>query len=188
MTSNQQSCIEKAKRYKGGNKPLFSKKIFRTLYAEFCVDGRIETSEFISLVTGNPIVATPKTDKEVMKKYLSVMEKEVLGKSAVEESYKLTDSDYLLLYPLLSPAKISEIFKEQAKSARYVQMLYKSSKLVDVSVAMDNLYKRSFAIASLDVDEYQWDNAFLNFISNELCSRLEIIRNRAEKYKELFKE
>tara|TARA_B110000902_G_scaffold244869_1_gene298482 strand:- start:510 stop:818 length:309 start_codon:yes stop_codon:yes gene_type:complete len=100
--------------------------------------------------------------------------------------YKLTEQDYLLLYPLLSPAKISETFKGQAKSARYIQMLYKRKNLPDAAIAMDSLYKRSFAIADIEIDEYQWSLAFMDVISNELCERIETIRTRAEKYKELF--
>ena len=100
--------------------------------------------------------------------------------------YKLTEQDYLLLYPLLSPSKICETFKGQTKSARYIQQLYKRNKLPDASIAMDNLYKRSFAIADIEIDEYQWSIAFMSIISKVLCARLLTIRNRAEKYKELF--
>jgi hypothetical protein len=101
--------------------------------------------------------------------------------------YSLTEQDYLLLYPLLSPSKICETFKGQTKSPRYIQQLYKSKHNgIDASIAMDNLYKRSFAIANTDVDEYQWSIAFMDTISKELCERIRIIRNRAKKYKELF--
>ena len=100
--------------------------------------------------------------------------------------YELTEQDYLLLYPLLSPAKICETFKGHTKSPRYIQTLYKRNKLPDSAIAMDNLYKRSFAIADIKIDEHQWSICFMSVISKELCERINTIRIRAEKYKELF--
>ena len=100
--------------------------------------------------------------------------------------YKLTEHDYLLLYPLLSPNKICETFKGQTKSARHIQQLYKRKFIVDASIAMDNLYKRSFSIADTEIDEYQWSIAVMDTIAKELCARILTIRNRSEKYKELF--
>ena len=100
--------------------------------------------------------------------------------------YQLTKEDYLLLYPLLSPAKIAEKFEGMCKSSRTIQQIYKRENLPDTDLAMDELYKRSFAIADLDINEQQWGIAFMSVISKALCERIETIRERADKYEELF--
>lgn len=100
--------------------------------------------------------------------------------------YRLTTEDYLLLYPLLSPAKIADTFQGMCKSSRAIQQIYKNKNLPDTDLAMDELFKRSFTIADLDIDEQQWGIAFMSVISKALCERIETIRERAEKYEELF--
>ena len=102
-------------------------------------------------------------------------------------SYTLTEKDYLLLYPLLSPEKISDTFKGSAKSARHIQMLYKANGLPTTDMAMDRLFDRSFAIADINITEQQWSLAFMSVITKELCERIQLIRTRAERYEELFK-
>jgi hypothetical protein len=101
--------------------------------------------------------------------------------------YKLTEDDYLLLYPLLSPEKIQDTFRGMSKGTRYIQLLYKRKGLPNTAIAMDTLFERSFAIADINNTEYQWSIAFMSVITKELCERVQIIRDRAQRYEELFK-
>jgi hypothetical protein len=101
--------------------------------------------------------------------------------------YKLTEDDYLLLYPLLSPEKIKDTFCAMSKTPRYIQLLYKRKGLPNTDIAMDKLFERSFAIADINITEIQWSNAFSSVITKELCERIQIIQDRAERYEELFK-
>jgi hypothetical protein len=100
--------------------------------------------------------------------------------------YKLTEHDYLLLYPLLSPKLIEETFKEQSSSARTIQRLYRNLNLTDTDLAMDELFKRSYAIAETDMNEEEWGIEFMSVISSELCKRIDEIKQRAMRYERLF--
>jgi len=101
--------------------------------------------------------------------------------------YQLTEEDYLLLYPLLSPEKIEDTFRGMTKGIRYMQLLYQRKGLPNTSLAMDRLFERSFAMADIDINEQKWEIAFMSVITKELCERIQTIKDRAERYEELFK-
>ena len=99
---------------------------------------------------------------------------------------KLTEDDYLLLYPLLSPSKIVKTFEGMTLSARGIQQLYKTKDLIPTDIARDEIFKRSFAIADINVSEHEWGNAVMSVMTKLLCERVKRIRERAKRYEELF--
>jgi len=98
MTNNQQSCIERAKRY---NKCSMNTKPIRQLYIEFCTDGYIGAEEFISLVTGKPVVLRfHKPDEKPIREFISYFEKWVLGKNRTEEEWRIKRLELERRFPL----------------------------------------------------------------------------------------
>jgi len=81
LTNNQQSCIERARRYR---KSTMQTKPFRKLYIDFCRDGHIDADMFISLVTGNDVNVLPFNQpikEKSIRDYISKFESDVLGKT-----------------------------------------------------------------------------------------------------------
>ena len=65
----------------------------------------------------------------------------------------LAEDDYTYLYPLMSPAEISEEYGKYSKGARYIQKLYKGKGYLPQRIALNGIVAKSYAIADLEVDE-----------------------------------
>ena len=81
LTDNQQSCIERARRYR---KRTMQTKPFRKLYIDFCTEGHIGADKFISLVKeheGNVILFNQPIKEKSIREYISIIETDVLGKT-----------------------------------------------------------------------------------------------------------
>ena len=84
LTQHQKDCIAKAKQYR---KTTFSNRNIRRLYIDFCKDGNIKTSEFLSIINGNNVIPLrrKKIDPQPILDYINFYENEVLGKAKAME-------------------------------------------------------------------------------------------------------
>ena len=99
--------------------------------------------------------------------------------------YKLTEEDYLYLYPYLSPTRIKILFGEGSKSPRTIQRIYKNAGLLPSDIALEAIIDKSSAIRELDCDEQTWRQNVLELIAVERNKRIDTINNKAKKYEKL---
>lgn len=85
LTEYQNTCVEKAKRYKKKN---MLTKLFRALYIDTCTDGYIPAAEFVAMVNETSVI-TPKTEKQPIRDWISSFERDVLGKGITKEEHRL---------------------------------------------------------------------------------------------------
>ena len=98
--------------------------------------------------------------------------------------YKLTESDYLELYPYFTPEQIQEEFGERSHSASYIRKLYRKHCLKNIRTAQNNLFAQSFAFCNENEDE--WKDAMLAQLIEKKKEKIEIIQKRIRIVDEFF--
>lgn len=99
---------------------------------------------------------------------------------------KLTEQDYITLYPYLSPNEISAEFKECSKPPRTIQRLYKSLGYLPQRSALLSIVNRSYAIADMEVDEVTWNKYVWQEIAKERVYRIGVVKSRMEELRKMY--
>ena len=69
--------------------------------------------------------------------------------------YKLTQNDYLELYPYFLPEEIKEEFGKRSHSARTIRQIYSAHNLPSVTAAQNEYIQRSYGFSDTDSDTWQ---------------------------------
>ena len=74
----------------------------------------------------------------------------------MNRKYKLSERDYIDLYPYASPKEIKSEFGERSVSSRQIRRIYQKHNLEPSTKALENFIDKSFAVADLSVSEADW--------------------------------
>lgn len=99
---------------------------------------------------------------------------------------KLTNTDYITLYPYLSPNEIAAEFKGSSKPARTIQRLYKTWGYIPQRSALLSIVNKSYAIADMDVDEITWNKYVWQEIAKERVYRIGVVKSRLEELGKMY--
>ena len=103
-------------------------------------------------------------------------------------TYQLNETDYIDLYPILSPTEIHEIFGNRSKSDRSITRLYNRIGLPSSREALNSFIEECYAIADLEVNQDDWLDYLLEQIAQERKNKIDKIWEKIQRVEDVFIE
>lgn len=101
-------------------------------------------------------------------------------------TYQLNDTDYIDLYPILSPTEIQEVFGTRSKSDRSITRFYNRIGLPSSREALNSFIEDCYAIADLDVNQDEWLDYLLEQIAQERKNKIDKIWEKIRRIEDIF--
>lgn len=100
----------------------------------------------------------------------------------MNKKYKLSERDYIALYPYASPKEIKNEFGDRSVSSRQIRRIYQKHNLEPSAKALESFIDHSFAVADLSVSEADWAAYTIEQVELHKIKHKQSIWKRAEFY------